>query len=63
MGGFRPGHKEAMPTAWDAVLESAHATYGAQVRRFAVWRSRDASVADDVVQDAFLRLYREIVAG
>ena len=63
MGGFRPGDVDGLPTASAAALESAYAAYGGQVWRYALSRSRDPSLADDVVQDAFLRLHRELVAG
>ncbi len=63
MGGFEEAGIEREPSSCAGVLEATYVTYGDQVRRFALWRCRDESEADDIVQDAFLRLYIELVAG
>lgn len=38
-------------------LEELYATWSADVRRFAYWLTRDASVADDITSETFVRAW------
>ncbi len=44
-------------------VEAAYATFGADVRRSALSRVRDEAAAEDVVQEAFLRLHLAVSSG
>lgn len=51
------------PALAEVAFESIYTAFSADLRRFVLWRMHDEAAADDVVQDAFLRLHVELSAG
>jgi RNA polymerase sigma-70 factor (ECF subfamily) len=52
-----------VPLQASGTVEAAYLAFARELRRFAALRVRDVDAADDLVQDAFLRLAIEIDAG
>ena len=56
MDTTRAANTERRPSADEDAVAQAYEAWAGELRRFATMRTRDAATAEDIVQDAFVRL-------
>jgi RNA polymerase sigma factor (sigma-70 family) len=62
-GSIARGADRPDPATVDEIVSSAFRTHAASIRGTALRSTRDPELAEDVTQDAFLRLFVEVQAG